>query len=425
MKRRVIQVEERLPLLQTLPLSLQHLFAMFGATVLVPILFKVNPATILLFNGIGTLLYIFLCKGRIPAYLGSSFAFLSPVFVVLPQYGYEAALGGFIVVGLIFCLVALIIRSIGMGWIDVVFPPAAMGAIVAVIGLELAPVAADMAGLTAKTLDPKVITISLFTLGVTIFGSIAFRGFLAIIPILIGVLSGYALAVFMGMVDFSVIDKAPWFAMPTLYTPTFNFSAIAIIAPAALVVVAEHIGHLFVTGNIVGRDLTKNPGLSRSLLGNGISTMISGFFGSTPNTTYGENIGVMAISRVYSTWVVGGAAVIAIVLSFVGKLAAAIQSIPVPVMGGVSLLLFGVIGASGIRMLLEAKVDFSKARNLILTSAVLVIGISGAHIEIGTVTLKGMALATIASIFLSLTFKLFDKIGLSNDVSIEEGKMPA
>ena len=420
MERRVIQVEERLPLLQTLPLSLQHLFAMFGATVLVPILFKVNPATILLFNGLGTLLYIFLCKGRIPAYLGSSFAFLSPVFVVLPQYGYEAALGGFIVVGAVFCLVALLVQAVGTRWIDVIFPPAAMGAIVAVIGLELAPVAADMAGLTAKTLDPKMITISLFTLAVTIFGSVVFRGFLGIIPILIGVLSGYALAVFMGAVDFSAIAKAPWFAMPTLYTPTFNFSAIAIIAPAALVVVAEHIGHLFVTGNIVGRDLAKEPGLHRSLLGNGISTIISGFFGSTPNTTYGENIGVMALSRVYSTWVIGGAAVIAIVLSFVGKLAAAIQSIPTPVMGGVSLLLFGVIAASGIRMLQEAKVDYSKARNLILTAVVLIIGISGAHIEVGTVTLKGMALATIVSIILSLAFKLFDMFGLSNDVPGDE-----
>ncbi|MCX7781356.1 MAG: uracil permease [Negativicutes bacterium] len=420
MERREIQVEERLPLLQTLPLSLQHLFAMFGATVLVPILFKVNPATILLFNGFGTLLYLFLCKGRIPAYLGSSFAFLSPVFVVLPQYGYEAALGGFIVVGAIFCLVAWIIQMAGMRWIDVIFPPAAMGAIVAVIGLELAPVAADMAGLTAKTLDPKMITISLFTLGVTIFGSVVFRGFLGIIPILIGVLSGYALAMIMGVVDLSAVDKAPWFAMPTLYTPSFNLSAVAIIAPAALVVVAEHIGHLFVTGNIVGRDLAKDPGLSRSLLGNGLSTMISGFFGSTPNTTYGENIGVMAISRVYSTWVIGGAAVIAIILSFVGKLAAAIQSIPVPVMGGVSLLLFGVIAASGIRMLLEAKVDYSHARNLILTAVVLIIGISGAHIDVGTVTLKGMALATIVSIILSLAFKLFDIFGLSNDASGRE-----
>nr|WP_092071272.1 uracil permease [Dendrosporobacter quercicolus]NSL49412.1 uracil permease [Dendrosporobacter quercicolus DSM 1736]SDM24101.1 uracil permease [Dendrosporobacter quercicolus] len=415
MSNRVIQVEDKLPMIQTLPLSLQHLFAMFGATVLVPILFKVNPATILLFNGIGTLLYLFICKGKIPAYLGSSFAFLSPVFLVLPQYGYEAALGGFIVTGAIFTLVALSIRVVGTNWINTVFPPAAMGAIVAVIGLELAPVAADMAGLTAKTLDPKAVTVSIFTLAVTIFGSVVFRGFMAIIPILIGVIGGYVLAAFLGLVDLSGIVAAAWFAVPQFYKPVFNLSAIAIIVPAALVVIAEHIGHLIVTGNIVGRDLTKDPGLDRSLLGNGLSTLISGFFGSTPNTTYGENIGVMAITKVYSVRVIGVAAVLAIILSFVGKLAAAIQSIPVPVMGGVSLLLFGVIAASGVRMLVESKVDYSRARNLILTAVVLIIGISGANITIGTVTLKGMALATIVSILLSLCFKLLDLLGLAND----------
>ncbi len=422
MARRIIDVDERPSLMETIPLSLQHLFAMFGATVLVPILFKVNPATVLLFNGIGTLLYIFITKGRIPGYLGSSFAFLSPVFVVLPQYGYEAALGGFIVVGLIFSLVALSIGAIGMKWIDVIFPPAAMGAIVAVIGLELAPVAADMAGLTAKTLDPKMITVSLFTLAVTILGSVVLRGFLSIIPILIGVLSGYILAFSLEIVDTSGIAKAAWFAMPTIYTPSFQFNAIAIIVPAALVVIAEHVGHLLVTGNIVGRDLVKEPGLHRSLLGNGVSTMLSGFFGSTPNTTYGENIGVMAITKVYSVYVIGGAAVIAIILSFVGKLAAAIQSIPVPVMGGISMLLFGVIAASGIRMLIESKVDYSRAKNLILTSVVLIIGISGAHISFGTVEMKGMALATVVAILVSLTFKLLDMFSLMNDSAEEPAK---
>lgn len=420
MNKREIQIEEKLPLLQTVPLSLQHLFAMFGATVLVPILFKVNPATILLFNGIGTLLYIAICKGRIPAYLGSSFAFLSPVFVVLSKYGYTDALGGFVAVGLTFTAVALLIGVVGTKWIDVVFPAAAMGAIVAVIGLELAPVAAQMAGLIGEAgkpyaADPKVITISMFTLGVTILGSVVFRGFMAVIPILVGVVAGYVLSLSMGVVKTDIIVNASWFAVPDFYRPTFNPSAIAIILPAALVVIAEHIGHLFVTSNIVGRDLAKNPGLNRSLLGNGLSTLISGFFGSTPNTTYGENIGVMAITKVYSVWVIGGAAVIAIILSFVGKLSAAIQSIPVPVMGGVSLLLFGVIAASGIRMLVESKVDYSKARNLILTSVVLIIGISGAQVELGAVSLKGMGLATVGAIFLSLIFKLLDVLGLTNE----------
>lgn len=408
MNNRVISVDEKLPLLQTIPLSLQHLFTMFGATVLVPILFKVNPATILLFNGIGTLLYLFICKGRVPAYLGSSFAFLSPVFLVLPQYGYEAALGGFIVVGAIFSLVALSIKAIGTKWIDIVFPPAAMGAIIAVIGLELMPTAAGMAGLTAEQVDTNTIFVSIFTLVITILGSVAFRGFLAIIPILIGVISGYILAFFLGLVDLAPVEAASWFAMPTIYTPEFNFSAIAIILPAALVVIVEHIGHLIVTGNIIGKDLTKEPGLDKSLLGNGVSTILSGFFGSTPNTTYGENIGVLAITKVYSVWVIGGAAVFAIILSFVGKLAAAIQSIPVPVMGGVSLLLFGVIAASGIRMLVESKVDYNKPSNLILTSVVLGIGVSNASLTIGTVTMKGMALATVVAIILSLTFKVID-----------------
>ncbi|MCG3463307.1 uracil permease [Xenorhabdus bovienii] len=412
MTRRTIGVDERPSLIQTIPLSLQHLFAMFGATVLVPILFKVNPATILLFNGIGTLLYLFICKGKIPAYLGSSFAFISPVLLLLPL-GYELALGGFIVCGLLFCLVSLIVKIAGRGWINVIFPPAAMGAIVAVIGLELAGVAADMAGLRSAIgaeVNTANLTISIVTLAVTILGSVMFRGFMAIIPILIGVLAGYALAFFMGAVDFTPVLEAPWFALPTFYTPRFEWFAIMTILPAALVVIAEHVGHLVVTANIVQKDLLKDPGLHRSMFANGFSTMISGFFGSTPNTTYGENIGVMAITRVYSSWVIGGAAILAILLSCVGKLAAAIQVIPVPVMGGVSLLLYGVIGASGIRVLIDSKVDYSKAQNLILTSIILIIGVSGAKIQIGTAELKGMALATVVGIGLSLIFKLISVI---------------
>ena len=406
MNERSIPVDKRLPLLETIPLSLQHLFAMFGSTVLVPILFKVNPATILLFNGIGTILYLFICRGKIPAYLGSSFAFLSPVFLVLAQYSYEAALGGFIVVGVVFCIVGLIVRAIGTSWIDVIFPPAAMGAIVAVIGLELMPTAAGMAGLTAETPDSTTIMVSVLTLAITVFASVAFRGFLSIIPILLGVVGGYIIACFAGLVDWSIVAKAPWFALPTIYTPTFDLGAILIILPAALVVIAEHIGHLIVTGNIVGSDLTKDPGLDRSIFGNGLSTIISGFFGSTPNTTYGENIGVLAITKVYSTWVIGGAAIFAILLSCFGKLAAAIQSIPTQVMGGVSMLLFGVIAASGIRILVEGKVDYNKPTNLLLTSIVMGLGVSTASITIGTVTLKGMALATVVAIILSLAFRI-------------------
>ncbi|MDD6219149.1 MAG: uracil permease [Selenomonadaceae bacterium] len=417
MEKQCIPVDKKLPLLQTIPLSLQHLFAMFGSTVLVPILFQVNPATILLFNGIGTLLYLIICRGKIPAYLGSSFAFISPVFMVLSQYSYEAALGGFIAVGIVFCLVGLIIKAIGTSWLDALFPPAAMGAIVAVIGLELMPVAAGMAGLTSEEVDSTAIMVSLLTLAITVLSSVAFKGFLSILPILIGVVSGYFIALACGIVDLTGVAAAPWFALPTIYTPEFNLDAILIILPAALVVVVEHVGHLIVTGNIVGSDLTKDPGLDRSIMGNGISTIISGFVGSTPNTTYGENIGVLAISKVFSTWVIGGAAIFAIILSCVGKLAAVIQSIPAPVMGGVSLLLFGVIAASGIRVLVESKVDYSNPKNLMLTAIVMGIGVSTAKISLGTVALSGMSLATVVAIILSLSFAVVSKLRGENSKS--------
>lgn len=285
-----------------------------------------------------------------------------------------------------------------------------MGAIVAVIGLELMPTAAGMAGLTAETPDMTTITVSLLTLAITIIASVAFKGFLSIIPILIGVVSGYVIASAFGIVDWSLVENASWFALPTFYHPVFEPGAILIILPASLVVIAEHIGHLIVTGNIVGHDLTKDPGLDRSIFGNGLSTIISGFFGSTPNTTYGENIGVLAITRVFSTWVIGGAACFAILLSCLGKLAALIQSIPAPVMGGVSMLLFGLIAASGIRILVEAKVDYNQPMNLLLTSIVMGIGVSTASITIGTVTLKGMALATIVAILLSITFRIIARL---------------
>lgn len=426
MSQREIQVHERLPLLKSLPLSLQHLFAMFGSTVLVPIIFGVDPATILLMNGIGTLLYLLITKGKIPAYLGSSFAFISPTLSVLDKYaadeGYSYALGGYFAVGLVLALVALLIKVAGTGWIDVLFPPAAMGAIVAVIGLELVPVAAQMAGWIPPedapsdwAMDPKVAVVALLTLVITIVFWVTLRGFLKIIPILLGIIAGYIIAFAYGLVDFSKVQEASFLSVPHFYQIKFELGAILTILPAALVLIPEHIGHLFVTSNIVKKDLAKDPGLDRSMLGNGLSTMISSLVGSTPNTTYGENIGVLAITRVYSTWIIGIAAVIAMILSFFGKLAALISSIPTPVMGGISILLFGIIAASGIRMLVEANVDYSKSRNLILTCVVLVIGISGASIQIGTVQLTGMGLATVVAIILSLFFKLLDVLKLANE----------
>jgi uracil permease len=293
-----------------------------------------------------------------------------------------------------------------------------MGAIVAIIGLELAPVAANMAGFVPhnnQPLDMKTVIVSASTLLIVILGSVLFKGFMRIIPILTGIVAGYIIAIFMGIVNWSAINSAPWFSLPTLYSPVFNISAIIIIIPASLVVIAEHIGHLIVTGNIIEKDLTKDPGLHRSLMGDGVSTLLSGFVGSVPTTTYGENIGVLALTKVYSVWVIGGAAVISILISFIGKISTAIQTIPPAVMGGVSLMLFGVIAASGIRMLVEAKIDYSKPKNLILTAFVLTIGLSGAHVKLGSVELAGMALATVLSIVISLSFKLFEIAGLMND----------
>ena len=420
MRKRIIQIEERPSLLESIPLSFQHLFAMFGASVLVPMLFKIDVGTVLLFIGIGTLIYLILCQGKVPAYLGSSFAFLSPVFAVMAGHNYEMALGGFIASGILFMCVASLIKIFGYKWINVVFPPASMGAIVAIIGLELAPVAADMAGLTAKTLDAKVITVSMITFGVVVFGSVLFRGFLAVIPILIAIIVGYLAATLLGLVDYSAVGSAAFFQMPTFYSPQFDVAAIITILPAAFVVIAEHIGHFIVTERIVDRPLMKDPGMHRSLMGDGFSTTLSGFFGSVPTTTYGENIGVMAITRVYSVWVIGGAAIISILLAFMGQFTALIRTIPVPVMGGVSLLLFGVIAASGIRMLVESKVDYSKPKNLILTSIVLIIGLSGAHLDLGTVSLKGMALATLLSIAVSLLFEVFERLGWLSSHDIME-----
>lgn len=418
-QHRIIQVDERLPLLQTIPLSLQHLFAMFGSTVLVPFLLHVDPATALFMNGIGTILYLLICKGRLPAYLGSSFAFISPVLAVCATSGmdYGDAQGGFIVFGLSFIVLAGIVNKVGTRWIDVLFPPAAMGAVVAIIGLELAPLAMTMSGYLGEAsgmTNETAMIISTFTLVVTLLATVLGRGFIGIIPILIGVISGYILSWFMGVVDFSVVETTPWISVPTFYEPKFNLSAIMMIMPALFVVFAEHLGHLFVTSDIVGRNLIEDPGLHRSLFADGLSNVLSGLVGSTPNTTYGENMGVLAITGVYSTWVIGGAALLAVIFSFVGKIAALIHGIPVPVMGGVCILLFGFIAASGIRMLVEKHVDYTRSKNLILTAVTMICGLSGATVVVGPVQLKGMGLATVVAMILSLAFLLFERLHIDN-----------
>jgi uracil permease len=334
--------------------------------------------------------------------------------------GFAYAQTGFIFFGLFFVLISFIIKYVGVKWIDIVMPPAVMGSVVAVIGLELAPVAAQSAGLIPDPklgINPQYIFVSIFTLLVGVIGTVVFRKFMKVIPILIAVVAGYVLSLSMGMVDTKVIADASWFALPQFQAPKFSWNAIFIIAPACLVVLAEHISHLIVTGNVVRRDLIEEPGLATSLFADGLANIISGFAGSPPNTTYGENIGVLAITRVFSIWVIRGAAIIAILLSCIGKVAAIIQAIPGPVMGGITLLLYGIIAISGIRMLVESRVDFSKNYNMVLAAVTFGIGVSGATINLGSsgVQLKGMAFAAVAGVVLSLVFYVLGKFGLLNE----------
>ncbi len=420
-EKNFIDVKEKVSLKRAIPLSIQHLFAMFGASVLVPLIFKIDPTTVLFFNGIGTLLYAFITKKSIPAYLGSSFAFISPVLLLYSQgYDFQTIQGGFVFVGISFSIIAIIVGYTGMGWINKLFPPAAMGSIITIIGLELASNAADQAGFpvglsNSPTLNITWVIVSMVTLATVILCNILLKGFLKVIPILIGVVVGYITAFFMGLVDFSTINNANYFVLPNIKVAHFSLNAILTILPATFVVIAEHVGHLKVTSSIVGRDLSKDPGLHRSLLGDGLSTIISGMFGSVPTTTYGENIGVLALTKVYSVYVICGAGLVSILLGFSGKMSALISTIPTPVIGGISFLLFGTIATSGLRTFIEEKVDFSKSRNLILTSVVFIVGLSGIKLTLGTIELKGMGLATVVAMVLSISFMIFDKLGIMNE----------
>ena len=416
--KRIIQVDEKVPVKLLIPLSIQHMFAMFGASVLVPFVLGINPAIVLFMNGLGTLLFILITKGRAPAYLGSSFAFLAPAGIVISKWGYDYALGCFVAVGFCGCVLALIIYKFGSEWINVVLPPAAMGPVVALIGLELAGTAASNAGLKDEVLLPANIIVFLVTLLTAVIGSVVFRGFLAVIPILIAIICGYIAGVFTKVIKPQTIVDAlhtSFISIPNFQTPKFDINAILIILPVILVIANEHIGHQLVTSKVIGRDLLKDPGLHRSLFADNFSTMISGFIGSVPTTTYGENIGVMAITKVYSVRVIGGAAVLSIICSFVCPLAALIQTIPGPVIGGISFLLYGMIGTSGLRILVDNKVDYSKNRNMILTSVIFVTGLSGVTLSLGDVSLSGMTLAAIVGMIMSLIFYVLDKAKLTND----------
>lgn len=412
-----VDVDEKLPILKTIPLSLQHLFAMVGATILVPMLTGMSPSIALFCSGVGTLLYILCTKAKLPAYIGSSFAFIGPMTVASAAYGPNAMMSGIIAAGIVYVIVALIIKLTGTEWLNKLLPPVVVGAVVIVIGLGLAGVAINWAGLNSSFSVPAMasvprwawITVSLITLSVGVFGTMYFKGFLGVIPILIAMITGYISALALGVIpqeSLNRIMEAKLFQLPPFMTPKFNINAMILMAPVAFVTLAEHIGHVYVTNNVVGKDFTKDPGLHRSILGDGVATIFAGFIGGPPNTTYGENVGVMAITRVYSVWVIGVAAVIAIILSFIGPVSTIIETMPMPVMGGVSILLFGIIASSGFRVFVEDKVDFSKKRNLVIASVIIVLGIGGAAVKFkfngADVEIAGVALATLVGIILNL-----------------------
>ncbi|TMW73146.1 solute carrier family 23 protein [Alteribacter natronophilus] len=409
-------------------LSLQHLFAMFGATILVPMLVGLDPAVALVSSGLGTLAYLAVTRGQIPAYLGSSFAFIMPLIAAISLGGPEGAMIGSFFAGLIYGIVALIIKATGVNWLMTLLPPIVVGPVIVVIGLGLAGVAVDMAMNDQGTgeFSGGLFTVALVTLAITLTAAAFFKGFFGLIPILIGLTGGYTFAWTQGLVDVAPVGEASWIAAPDFlvpfvtYTPELNWAIVLIMAPIALVTLAEHIGDQMVLSKVSGRNFIRKPGLHRSIMGDGVATFLSSLLGAPPNTTYGENIGVVALTRVFSVFVIGGAAVIAIMFGFVGKVSALISTIPVPVMGGVSILLFGIIAASGMRMMVDRKVDFGQKRNLIIASVILILGIG---IEVNEAAdFSGMAIATIAGILLNLILPGREKQNIDEQAMFDESE---
>jgi uracil permease len=401
-----VDVHETPAITRLLPLSIQHLFAMFGATVLVPILTGLDPATALLASGVGTILFLLITKGKIPNYLGSSFAFIGPIITVSKAHGFGTALLGCFLSGIVYIIVAAIVARSGVKWIDRVLPPVVIASVITVIGLSLAGVAVDMATKVTidgvSTISLTSIEISLVTIIVTVLAAVVLRGFFALIPILIGIITGYLYTLIRHpeLIDWQKVTDAPWIVgLGEMFTQHFKVSEVAaafqspqawipalVIAPVAFVTLAEHLGHLLVTSKVMDRDLMRDPGLHRSLLGDGVATSLAAIVGGPPATTYGENIGVLAITRVFSRVVIGLAAVFAILFAFIGKLSALLMTIPTPVLGGVSIILFGIIAAQGMRMFVDNKIDFANKRNMIIAAAILVTGIGGYKISFAGVT---------------------------------------
>lgn len=417
-KKLLLDVNEKPTKGKWIILALQHVFAMFGATILVPIMVNTSAGetvltipVALVTSGIGTLIYILCTKGKSPVYLGSSFAFIAPMAAAYLKGGISGALTGVMAVGLIYVIFATIIHFIGKNWINKLLPPIVIGPMIMIIGLSLAPSAISQIGLgTGEQFDVRTVLVALITFLVTAIIMVRGKGFFKIIPFLIGIVVGYISAICFGLVDFTPIMQAAFFSMPEFIIPfvsyTPSFSALLTIAPIALVTMAEHIGDHTALSTIIGKDLLKNPGLDKTLLGDGLATFVAGLLGGPANTTYGENTSVVGMTKVASVWVIGLAAIFAICLGFLGKFTALVSTIPNAVLGGVSLLLYGFISVNGLKVLIENKIDFGKPKNVVVASTMLVLGLGGAAISIIygdlSVTISGMSLAAIIGIILNL-----------------------
>lgn len=393
-------------------LALQHVAAMFGATILVPILVnsmagsEVLTIPVALFtSGVGTIIYIICTKGKSPVYLGSSFAFITPMAVGFASAGTGGVLTGIMAVGILYMLVALIIKIVGKNWLEKMLPPIIVGPMIMIIGLGLAPSAVSQMGLT-ESVNIKSIIVILVTFLTTAIVALKGKGFLKLIPFILGILSGYVVSMLFGLVDFTQIKNASYLSVPKFVLPflsyKIDFGAIITILPVALVTIAEHIGDHAVLGEIIGKDLIKDPGLDRTLLGDGLATFVAGSLGGPANTTYGENTSVVGMTKVASVKVIMLAAIFAIVISFLGKLTAIFSTIPSIVLGSISLLLYGFISVNGLLVIVKNKLDFSKTRNVIICASMLVLGLGGAVLKIGSLSITGMSLAAIVGILLNI-----------------------
>ncbi|HGR2588919.1 TPA: uracil-xanthine permease family protein [Streptococcus pneumoniae] len=410
----LLDVDQRPSAGKGILLSFQHVFAMFGATILVPLILGMPVSVALFASGVGTLIYMIATGFKVPVYLGSSFAFITAMSLAMKEMGGDvsAAQTGVILTGLVYVLVATSIRFVGTKWIDKLLPPIIIGPMIIVIGLGLAGSAVTNAGLVADG-NWKNALVAVVTFLIAAFINTKGKGFLRIIPFLFAIIGGYLFALTLGLVDFTPVLKANWFEIPGFYLPFstggvfkeynlyFGPEAIAIL-PIAIVTISEHIGDHTVLGQICGRQFLKEPGLHRTLLGDGIATSVSAFLGGPANTTYGENTGVIGMTRIASVSVIRNAAFIAIALSFLGKFTALISTIPNAVLGGMSILLYGVIASNGLKVLIKERVDFAQMRNLIIASAMLVLGLGGAILKLGPVTLSGTALSAMTGIILNL-----------------------